>query len=138
MPAAHALHDAWPLPLYVPAGHIEHAAVVAPLLEYEPAWHTPLTADKPVPAQYLPAGHAAQAVLPVPGLYEPAGHALHAELVPLPAMEYDPGPHSPLPLDEAQPARQYAPAGHAVHDAWPLPLYVPAGHEIQLPAPLEP
>ena len=122
----------------MPAGHIEHVTAVALPAEYEPAWQSPLAADSPVPAQYLPAGQAAQAVLPVPGLYDPAGHALHAELVPLPAMEYDPGPHSPLPLDEAQPAKQYAPAGHAVHDAWPVPLYVPAGHEIQLPAPLEP
>ena len=40
----------------------------------------------------------------------------------------------PLPLDELQPARQYAPAGHAKHAlnaVDPLfSLYVPAGHRV--------
>ena len=54
--------------------------------------------------------------------------------VPLPAVEKLPALHNPLPLDELQPARQYAPAGHAKHAlnaVDPLfSLYVPAGHAV--------
>jgi hypothetical protein len=42
-------------------------------------------------------------------------------LVPLPAVEKLPGPQSPLPYGELQPARQYAPTGQALH-AVSLPL----------------
>jgi hypothetical protein len=55
-------------------------------------------------------------------------------LLPLPAVEKLPAEHSPLPLDELQPARQYAPAGHAKHALKALEpmfsLYVPAGHAL--------
>ena len=54
---------------------------------------------------------------------------MHDAFLPLPAE------HSPLPLDELQRAKQYAPAGHAKHalraeDPF-ISLYVPAGHAVQ-------
>jgi hypothetical protein len=52
------------------------------------------------------ARHALIAVDPLFSLYVPAGHAVHDALVPLPAVEWLPATHSPLPLDEMQPARQ--------------------------------
>ncbi len=75
---------------------------------------------------------------------------MHASLTPLPVTEKLPAAHTPLPLLLPQPAWQYRPPGHALHDAFvplpaveklpalhsPLPLdelqparqYVPAGH----------
>ena len=54
--------------------------------------------------------------------------------MPLPKIEKLPAPHSPLPLDDWHPARQYDPAGHNKHapsvvDPFAA-LYVPAGHAV--------
>ncbi len=57
--------------------------------------------------------------------------------MPVPKKEKLPASHSPLPLDDEQPFRQYAPAGHALHAAFvPLPgtEKLPAEHK---PLPLE-
>ena len=54
--------------------------------------------------------------------------------MPLPAVEKLPVLHSPLPLDELQPTRQYDPAGHIKHALNAVDpvfsLYVPAGHAV--------
>ncbi len=65
------------------------------------------------------------------------GIKVHAAFKPVPVVEYVPGPHSPLPLDELHPFKQYAPAGHGAHAAVvPLPAVekLPAGHR---PLPLD-
>jgi hypothetical protein len=158
VPAGHAVHDAleplseveWlpgppvPLPLdklqparqYAPAGQALHAAVVPlPAVEKLPELHNPFPLDELQPArQYAPAGqakHALNAVDPLFSLYVPAEHAAHDELVPLPAVEKLPAPHNPLPLDDEQPTKQYAPAGHGVQEdaLTPAVAYNPGRHE---------
>jgi hypothetical protein len=62
---------------------------------------------------------------------------VHAALVPLPATEKLPAPHTPLPLALLQPSRQYLPPGQALQDEFkPLPRIekLPAPHN---PVPLD-
>ena len=59
-PGAQAVQDAAPLPLYVPAAHMEHA-------------------DCPVDPWNVPGEHGVHAVWRLPLLYEPAGQALQLD-----------------------------------------------------------
>lgn len=54
-------------------------AMEAPIVQKYPAVQSPVTADLPVPVQYLPGGHGRQSVgrdLVVTGLYVPDVHAI--------------------------------------------------------------
>jgi hypothetical protein len=54
--------------------------------------------------------------------YAPAGQTLHVAVVPLPATEKLPAPHTPLPSLLLQPDRQYRPPGQGEQAALtPLP-----------------
>ncbi len=110
-----------------------HALVVPePTVEKLPDKHVPDQLDAPA-KQKNPGGQDKQKELPNKWTNVPGEHFEHNELVPLPNKEKLPGPHSPLPLDELQPARQYAPAGQALHQA-----VVPLPATEKLPAPHSP
>ena len=119
-----------------------HALVVPePTVEKLPDKHVPDQLDEPA-KQNNPGGQDKQKELPNKWTNVPGEHFEHNELVPLPNKEKLPGPHSPLPLDELQPFKQYVPAGHGVHAAVvPLPAVekLPTAHsplppELALPS----
>ena len=74
-PPRHAAHDVDPIdPIYVPARQLEQTEDDS--IENEPAVQTPVTAVKPVVAQYDPPGQAVHALDPVEACKVPAGHAV--------------------------------------------------------------
>ncbi len=106
--------------------------VPEPTVEKLPGIQVPDQLDAPAKQKY-PGGQGRQKELPNEWTNVPGKHFEHNALIPLPNKEKLPGPHSPLPLDELQPARQYAPAGQALHKAVePLPATE------KLPAPQTP
>ena len=76
--------------------------LTAPLAEDEPAWHSPVTADSPSSAQYLPGSQGVhEDVLAPEGEYDPAGHLPEMAVKPVCA-QYFPGSqglHDMLPGD---------------------------------------
>jgi hypothetical protein len=106
--------------------------VPVPTVEKLPGRHDPDQLDAPA-KQKNPGGQGKQKELPKKWTNVPGKHFEHNELVPLPKIEKLAGPHSPLPLDELQPARQYAPAGQGLHAA-----VVPLPATEKLPAPQTP
>ena len=82
--------------------------------EYEPAAHSDVGADSPVPLQYMPAGQGTQ------------------EEVDAPPAEYDPGSQSPEG-SERPVALQCFPAGQTCGPTLPPWHTLPAGHTAQSP-----
>ena len=75
------MHDACAaVSWYCPSGHLMHADVAAPPLLWEPAAQLPVTAVRPVPAQYMPGVHGEAAVRPVEGQKAPAGQGVGARI----------------------------------------------------------
>ncbi len=116
-----------------PGLQVVHAPdVPEPNIEKLPGIQVPDQLDAPA-KQKNPGGQGKQKELPNESTNVPGEHFEHNEIAPLPSKEKLPGPHSPLPLDELQPARQYAPAGQALHAA-----VVPLPATEKLPAPQTP
>ena len=59
-----------------PGAQGTHVELIALSVENDIAWHSPLTADNPVPAQYFPAGQGLQLLCPAKGCICPAAHCL--------------------------------------------------------------
>ena len=75
------MHDACAaVSWYCPSGHLMHADVAAPPLLWEPAAQLPVTAVRPVPAQYMPGVHGEAAVRPVEGQKAPAVQGVGARI----------------------------------------------------------
>ena len=72
-PAVLAAHVAQPVVLVYA---VVHAAVLAPPVAYAPVGHAPVTAVRPVVAQYLPAVHGRQVTCPVAALKVPVGQSV--------------------------------------------------------------
>ena len=100
-------------------------------IEYDPAEQDPVTAVRPIVAQYEPAVHAVHAVAPVETIKLPARQFeqldedaefayvpdKHLEQTLAEATEYDPAAQAPVTA--VRPAvAQYEPAGHAKHDPY--------------------
>ena len=82
----------------VPAAHDEHE--LAPLFEYLPEVHGPVTNDRPAVAQKDPAEQESQAEEPVDDSNFPAGQLEQALA---PAAEYVPMAHAPVQVDADKP-----------------------------------
>ena len=81
-----------------------------------PAAHTPVTADRPVVAQYDPAGQAEHELEPGVTKYVPVAQEVQPVGV---ATEYLPTAHTPVTAERPEEA-QYDPAGHAVQAVDPV------------------
>ncbi len=79
-------------------------AEVEPLGQPKPAWHVPVTLDKPLEAQYVPGVHAVGAERPVTAQKVPVGHLVAADAEAPQKLETG---HT---VSADEPAGQYAPA----------------------------
>ncbi len=86
--------------------------------EYLPALQMPVTAERPVVAQYDPPGHVVHAVDPTVALYLPASQVVQGVA---PAAEYVP---------EVQAEQVETPLAQQ-NDAPAVTVLVPVGHEVQ-------
>jgi len=110
-PAVHASHPVDPVEISnVPARQLEHT--VADAAEYFPVLQIPVTAVRPVVAQYDPAVHASHPVDPVEISNVPVRQLEHTVAD---AAEYFPAAQTPVTADRPEVA-QYDPAGHALHE----------------------
>lgn len=131
VPLGHAVQAPDPAPEYVPAGHRDAVAFMAPAGHAYPGAHAPLqVADVwPVVLPNRPAGHALHALAAVEENV-PAGQMDPVALV-VPAAHAYPAGHSPVQLEFVRPlVSPKRPGAHMLHTEAPAAAYVPGAQMV--------